>query len=547
MFLYKKIKLLETISNSSFVNENTTTTTTTAKQSKLKNVLNKNIIDNLLNPSQKNTENSYENEYGLESLNALSNVNQLELISKQYEESYMKQSIVGNSCCNGFSCVGHLLINLHDWPKNIPGFTLQAFETPNGKKYKQCVLCLRRSVTETYLSYALHNKTCMLNILPYRNNVNDYPKNHFIAVETNSKHFGITDPFVYFSFTHYMYYFDNGNHTIAHRSDHLFHQSEECLAGYSTIESCDYNSNNISNVGLLVDISNIIPFVLTHSNIAEKKEKFNEQHELILFLRKAIKHSEKKNNNLNKSEKIKYQYIINSSSYVFKCENVYTGLDRMVNYFATVWQPDFMHVFKKTYKPEPDVVLKLIPLPKHLKYKTEPTFGCLDCFEADRSKNQINSPYVYDYINDKFMCKKSSTHKLIKIEFDGNLIQYKNFTYMPCSLCKKILRISSGTNIIERGLKNAKDYNKLLKRIHVIDIYTHQCIYCKYHKQNTIKCLLCNVEFIKNGKKPWQYVRVFGHSQKMVYLCPMEKNIKQTNGGDDKIWSYELLLEFLKS
>jgi hypothetical protein len=539
MFLYKKLKLLEDVLSSE--NE--------IHDSKLKSVVKNNVIKSLhtFHTSQHEED---EEDVTISHL-SIDKHPTLELISRKYEEGYMIQSTIGTSCCSGISCVGYLLTKLHDWPRNVPGFTLTQFKTPKGIQYQECILCLRRKITEQYLEYVLHDKTSFTGcILPYRNNPDDYSLGCFIPSIINTKTYGISDAFVYFSLTHYMYLYKDNKNTIAHRSSQLFYQTEE-LPGYHTIESSENCEDHLINVGLLLDISNIIPFVLTPSLVIQKKEKYDEQYTLVDFLRKAIKHSEKKDNNFNKEEKMKYQYIINSSKNAFRCVNIYTALDRMVYYFATVWQPDFMPILNSTQ--QKDFITKnlvLIPLPKHLTYYIPPSLACLTCSTKNKKKDEITCSYKYDYLKNKCICKYNDAHQLIEIDYSGNLVQYKNISYLPCISCKKVMRVSSGVSIPERGLKPAKDYNKLLKKIRSVDIYTHQCVYCRYHKSLVIKCAMCNMVYNKGNKKTWQKIKVFystiTSTIKEIYLCPSEKNVKQAAGGVDKIWCYDLLINYLK-
>lgn len=539
MFLYKRIKLLESIV------EGDEKKPLELKDSKIKSVVKENVVKTLLNPAPIYNVEEEENDSYLHLLESI-NHPELELVSRKYEESYMKQATLGNSCANEFNCVGHLLTQLHDWPRGVSGFSLMPFVTPKGKAFRICVLCLRRKTTATYLDMVLHNRTALQCILPYRNNPADYNLGCFLPSVINSKSFGVVDAFVYFSFTHYMYHCDkSATNTIAHRSSHLFYQTPECLPGYKTIESAT-DCGVLINVGLLLDVSNIIPFVLTHSTAYRKKEKHDEQHLLIEFLKKSIKRPQKKDVTFTKDERIKYHYLINAAKHMFDTQNIYTALNRMVHYFATVWQPDLMFILNKAHVPEPYCYLSVIPLPAHQNYTMSPSLACLSCPARNKKKDEINCSYKYDYLSDRCVCKFSKLHELIEIKYSGNMVQFKNISYLPCVVCKKVMRVSSGTSIPDRGAMDAKNFNKLLKTIRSVDLYTHKCVYCRYHKDPKPRCLMCNLEFAKNTKKPWQIIKVFGGPVDTVYLCHTEKNVKQAAGGEDKIWSYSLLINFLR-
>jgi hypothetical protein len=132
---------------------------------------------------------------------------ELELISKQHEDAFLLSDNEKRSCSNGAECAGMLLPKyVFDWPKDEPGVLLPAFITPNKRQFPECLLCLRRKVTKAYLhnvAYDLPAKSC---IQPYRNRVEDYPSSEFIYLSANEMYRGITDAFVYFSYSKYYFY-----------------------------------------------------------------------------------------------------------------------------------------------------------------------------------------------------------------------------------------------------------------------------------------------------------------------------------------------------
>jgi hypothetical protein len=227
----------------------------------------------------------------------------------------------------------------------------------------------------------------------------------------------------------------------------------------------------------------------------------------------------------------------------------------MIYYFATVWQPDLIRIMlQQTVSSETNVLITR-PLPNHLSVSISPTLACLDCPKRKKNREEIVCQYKYDYLSENFYCKYSKDHQLIEIQAEGNVVEYKGVSYLPCLNCKKVLRTTSGVIIPKLNGLNAKDFNKLLTNMRFVHTYTHLCIYCMYHASIKKRCVMCNAECLvgKNKKASWQVIKVFGKEGKdgiivsEIYLCPMEKNVKQAAGGVDKIWSFPLLVDYLKS
>lgn len=144
----------------------------------------------------------------------------LELIRKEWEDTFL----VEGPCSNNTKCIGHQLPTIHDWPKEEPGFSLRPFQTPSGAVFNnKCILCIRAEVTEKWLGlYSNGQQPSPSIIIPWRNSLDDYRESDFIIIDFESNFLGVSDSFIYFSFTKYCFVSPG---KVAWRASHCFYSN----------------------------------------------------------------------------------------------------------------------------------------------------------------------------------------------------------------------------------------------------------------------------------------------------------------------------------
>lgn len=440
---------------------------------------------------------------------------ELETISKEYEESFF----VKGKCENKEKCVGYLIPLVNDSGK---GYSLRPFETPNGKKYGVCVLCLRRKVTIEWIRLLKNNVTAPFSILPYQNKVEDYKESDFIPCDANDHFRGITHPFVFFSLSKYT--FDNeGN--IKHNKKFYQVAPLASLPQYLTIEGN-------AKVGLLIDITNILAYVLFPCKTVEQN-KNNEQAQLIQFIIRVMNDSL-----IVKKEKDKYRYLLNSCKFVFETSLDSDAVKEMVFYLCHKYIP-FVFEIEDQQPAFYNAPIKEIALFGE-EDEDKSILVCLEC-------KSLNSVYLYDVVNNLFVCKKNAAHHLIPIHENKNiLIQFHGANYLPCLQCGEFKRIASGLTIPERNPKmEVAKYKQMLKKIDVMDVYSRTCMFCKSNFKVLEKCELCGIDHKPTIRKAWYQVKVFNDvEQKIVHVCHNELRLK--NDSASRVWSLPLLLESIK-
>ncbi len=128
----------------------------------------------------------------------------MEIVSKSWEESYMRKSNDDEefSCVEGNDCCGKKLFD--DNLILCDGFVLTRFVAPSGRRFDQCVLCLRRSITrEWYEIMGGRRRLPDRAIHPYTvitNRFGEYSADVCLCIPTNDpwtpcEFFGLTGPF----------------------------------------------------------------------------------------------------------------------------------------------------------------------------------------------------------------------------------------------------------------------------------------------------------------------------------------------------------------
>lgn len=138
--------------------------------------------------------------------------NDLELVSKEWEESYMRRPTKDEQLCSrGRECEGVRLIEKELLPgirPEVRGHSLVRFLTPeeaSGARQERscglCVLCLRRRVTETFYESLRSGKPQSMIIQPYRVAVRqgEYSPDVVFSVNTSNEFSGFSDPFPKYS------------------------------------------------------------------------------------------------------------------------------------------------------------------------------------------------------------------------------------------------------------------------------------------------------------------------------------------------------------
>jgi transcription elongation factor Elf1 len=294
------------------------------------------------------------------------------------------------------------------------------------------------------------------------------------------------------------------------------------LPDYLTIEKC---TDTDEKVGFLIDITNIVPYIL-HPPIFIL-DKYDQQHQLISFLSKVY-------HKKTIDDKIKYKYIINSSMYVFPGLSEVDSIKKMINKLISLFIPFYNLNVPVPFKSLPKNNYISIPILRN----PNNSFDILTC-----SQCSTFSIYIYDLYNQLFFCKNNKDHKMITIETKDRLINFHNICYLSCLKCNKLKIISSGLAVPNITSKR-KDLNKILKNINMMNAYTQVCLSCSY--VDKIICAICGLEHKNTIKKSWQKIKVFNYKKnyiETIHLCHKEKKIKNN---DNRIWSYPLLLDLLK-
>lgn len=134
--------------------------------------------------------------------------NDLELVSKEWEESCMRRPTKDEQACSrGRQCEGVRLIERELLPgvrPEVRGHALMRFRTPeetSGARPERscglCVLCLRRRVTETFYETLRSGRPQSMIIQPYRVAVRqgEYAPDVVLSVNTSNEFSGFSDPF----------------------------------------------------------------------------------------------------------------------------------------------------------------------------------------------------------------------------------------------------------------------------------------------------------------------------------------------------------------
>jgi len=442
--------------------------------------------------------------------------NELEVISREYEESFLRKG----KCESSTDCVGYLLPLLDE--ENRKGFALAPFVSPKGKAYPCCLLCLRRKVTIEWIQLIKHNVTAAHSILPYQNIKEEYNDGDLIPIIADDVFRGVLHPFVFFSLSKYMYDEDG---KITQRQS--FYQSKPLsfLPEYLTIDILN------KKVGVLIDVTNVIPYVLFW-NSPSPITIDTEQRALIELL---------KNGTRQKKEKEKYRYLLNSAKYAFGTASEQDAIYEMLFYMCKTYLPFIFTGFSRNeighFKSFPYTLpINMIKAPS-LPISNN-VLACLDCKE-------ISCVYVYDVVTDTFECKVNKAHHLLEIEGDGKLIEFFGFNYLPCSKCNAFKRIASGVTLPKKepGMTNT-EYKKHLRKIPIMNAYTKRCMDCENSSKIIMSCGACGMVHKNTIKKPWQKIRVFDKKKQfIIYLCHEEPKLKNNT---DRIWSLPLLLNSLK-
>ena len=140
---------------------------------------------------------------------------ELECISKQYEDSYLREPREGESACSeGQECEAIQMAQVDIHTPSEKGFVCVAFCTPNKKQSKMCLLCLRKHISLWYYTNKARGDMHATIIQPHRNIIGQTGEYHPDAcIYPSSRKFeGITDPFIRHERHHYRY--DNDTTTI---------------------------------------------------------------------------------------------------------------------------------------------------------------------------------------------------------------------------------------------------------------------------------------------------------------------------------------------
>ena len=127
----------------------------------------------------------------------------LELVSKEWEESYMRAPEKNErSCSKGEKCWGVLFVDenlLSDTPAGSEGFILARFKTPKGNSFDgMCVICLRAYMTGLFHESMESGVPQHRVVQPYRVKTTEYDVSMCFSRNSHDRFMGFTDPFPMF-------------------------------------------------------------------------------------------------------------------------------------------------------------------------------------------------------------------------------------------------------------------------------------------------------------------------------------------------------------